>query len=193
MDAVHEARHTATSSARQKYTPSAMRSDVVVCSWHRSGPGRASAHVRPSVCTKVGRKPCHRMSGTAIYPKLIVPLQIDLAIEVRRYLLDCSANVGPGDEGRSQRTAGRATPTVDARVLARHSVSIGRQRDDRAWVRQPIAQMPVRSADWCRCPARPTGFPRCPPRHLPSAGRLSLPPRRGPRRCGRRPARKRRW
>jgi hypothetical protein len=28
----------------------------------------------------------------AICPKLIVPLQIDLAMEVRRYLLDCWAN-----------------------------------------------------------------------------------------------------
>ena len=33
------------------------------------------------------------------------------------------------------------------------------------------------------CRARPTGFPRCPPRHPPSAGRFSLPPRPGGRRC----------
>jgi hypothetical protein len=39
-----------------------------------------------------------------LYPKLIVPLHIDLAIGVRRYLFDRSANPGAlGDQGGRDR------------------------------------------------------------------------------------------
>ena len=138
----------------------------------------------------VQRTWCGKLS---ICPKLIVPLQIDLAIEVRRYLLDCSANLGPGDEDRSVRTAGRARSTVDARVLAQaprqHWTPTGRpdvgSPTDRGDASQVGGLVSVSGAS--------NRLPSMPPRHPPSVGQLLLPPRRGRRRCGLRPARRRRW
>ena len=56
------------------------------------------------------------MRKVAVYPNLIVPLQLELAIGDRRYLFGCSGTLRPGTDVR---LLGPASTVVVSRTLAR--------------------------------------------------------------------------